>query len=191
MQLLARFFEADESTNAAGLQKSFASALTQALIDSPVLPLLSTLQRTLDILDVEGLSTLYARTSPGLLSDGLGSSVPDPSVEEWEDFVKVYYSDYNSWDHASPSPEHLRHYLLAYLLSATFKDCSIIIRPRPQAPSISRDGPARSFDITIIDMDIKSMDRLGKWERLDRTLVEHYKGSAGQRRCIDSGLAHN
>lgn len=183
MQLLTRFFTANESTDAQNLQESFISVLTQALIDSLVLPLLSTLQRTLDILDVEGLSKLYTQTSPGFPSDGLGSSVPDPSMEEWEDFVRVYHSDYHSWDHAVPSPEHLRHYLMAYLLSATFKDCSIIIRPRPQPPPTTQVGP---FDATIIDMDTKGMDRLGKWEKLDRKIVEHYKSSGRQRRCIDS-----
>lgn len=179
MKTLAHFFTTNERTDAANLQDSFASALAQALVNSPVLPLLSTLQQTLDILDVEGLSKLYAQTSPGLPSESLGSSIPNPSMEEWEDFVKVYQSDYHSWDHASPSPEHLRHYLMAYLLSATFKDCSIIIRPRQQGLVDS----ARSFDITIIDMDVKSMDRLGKWEKLDRILVEYFKSSGSQRRC--------
>jgi len=183
MKTLTRFFTTNERTDAANLQESFASALTQALVNSPVLPLLSTLQQTLDILDVEGLSKLYVQTSPGLPSDGLGSSVPNPSMEEWEEFVKVYQSDYHSWDHTSPSPEHLRHYLMAYLLSATFKDCSIIIRPRQQALANTRVDPARSFDITIIDMEVKSMDRLGKWEKLDRILVEHFKSSGSQRRC--------
>jgi len=171
MKLLTLFFAEDESTHVADVQDAFVSVLTQALANSPVLPLLSTLQRKLDILDVEGLSKLYARTTSAPLSSGL---VPDPSMEEWKDFVQVYHSDYDSWDHKSPNPEHLRHYLMAYLLSATFKDCSIIIRPRLQAPSATRSGSARSFDITIIDMDIKSMDRLGKWEKLDRTLVEYY-----------------
>lgn len=178
VQLLAHFFTADKSTDIQNFRESFASALAQALLDSPVLSLLSSLQRTLDILDVEGLSKLYTQTSPGFPCDGLGSSVPDPSMEEWADFVKIYQSEYHSWDHAVPDPGHLRHYLMAYLLSATFKDCSVIIRPKP--------AQVGSFDVTIIDMDIKSMDRLGKWEKLDRKIVEHYKSSDSQRRCIDS-----
>jgi len=178
VQLLQRFFAAGGSTDVQNLRESFTSTLAQALLDSPVLPLLSTLQRTLDILDVEGLSKLYTQTLSGSLCDGLGSSVPDPSMEEWEDFVEVYQSDHHFWDHTVPSPGHLRYYLMAYLLSATFKDCSIIIRPKP--------AQVGSFDATIIDMDIKSMDRLGKWEKLDRKIVEHYKSSGSQRRCIDS-----
>lgn len=178
MQLLAHFFTADESTDIENFRESFTSALAQALLDSPVLPLLSTLQRTLDILDVEGLSKLYTQTSSGSSCDGLGSSLPDPSMEEWEDFVGVYQSDHHSRNHTVPSPGHLRYYLMAYLLSATFKDCSIIIRPKSAQIS--------SFGVTIIDMDIKSMDRLGKWEKLDRKIVEHYQSSGGQRCCIDS-----
>ncbi|KAG2357576.1 hypothetical protein BDR07DRAFT_1419875, partial [Suillus spraguei] len=117
---------ANELTDVQDLRESFISVLSQALLDSPVLPLLSTLQRTLDILDIEGLSKL-------LPIYGIGSS----------DFVKVYQSDYHSWDHTVLNPGHLRHYLIAYLLSATFKDCSIIIRPKSS----------------------QSMNRLGKWEK--------------------------
>ncbi|KAG1804277.1 inositol-pentakisphosphate 2-kinase [Suillus variegatus] len=178
VQLLAHFFTADGSTDVQNLRQSFTSVLAQALLDSPVLSLLSNLQRTLDVLDVEGLSKLYTQTLPDLPYNGLESSVPDPSMDEWKDFVKIYRSDYHSWNHTVPSPRHLRHYLMAYLLSATFKDCSIIISPK--------STQVGSFDVTIIDMDIKSMDRLGKWERLDRKIVEHYKSSGSQRRCIDS-----
>ncbi|KAG1822891.1 inositol-pentakisphosphate 2-kinase [Suillus subaureus] len=178
VQLLARFFAAGESTDVQNLRELFSSTLAQVLLDSPILPLLSNLQRTLDILDIEGLSRLYTQSSSGSSCDSLGSSIPDPSMEEWKDFVEVYQSDHHSWDHTVPSPGHLRYYLMAYLLSATFKDCSIIIRPK--------SAYVGSFDATIIDMDIKSMDRLGKWERLDRKIVEHYKSSASQRRCIDS-----
>ncbi|KAG2355660.1 inositol-pentakisphosphate 2-kinase-domain-containing protein [Suillus spraguei] len=165
MQLLALFFTANELTDVQDLRESFISVLSQPLLDSPVLPLLSTLQRTLDILDIEGLSKLYTQTSPDCPYDGIGSSVPDPAVEEWEDFVKVYQSDYHSWDHTVLNPEHLRHYLIAYLLSATFKDCSIIIRPKSS----------------------QSMNRLGKWEKLDMKIMEHYhyRSSGRQRRCID------
>ncbi|KAG2357581.1 inositol-pentakisphosphate 2-kinase [Suillus spraguei] len=177
MHLLALFFTANELTDVQDLRESFISVLSQPLLDSPILPLLSTLQRTLDILDIEGLSKLYTQTSPDCPYDGIGSSVPDPAVEEWEDFVKVYQSDYHSWDHTVLNPGHLRLYVIAYLLSATFKDCSIIIRPK--------SSQVGSFDATIIDTDVKSMNRLGKWEKLDMKIMEHYRSSGRQRRCID------
>ncbi|KAJ7784381.1 hypothetical protein B0H16DRAFT_1681796 [Mycena metata] len=47
---------------------------------------------------------------------------------------------------------------LAYLLSATFKDCYILVR----VP----DGTA-----TVVDLDPKSVDRLRKWEQLDKEIV--------------------
>ncbi|KAG2368900.1 hypothetical protein BDR07DRAFT_921298 [Suillus spraguei] len=66
----------------------------------------------------------------------------------------LHQSDYHSWHYTVLNPGHLRHYLMAYLLSVTFKDCSIIIRPKSLQVG--------SFDATIIDTDIKSMNRLGK-----------------------------
>jgi len=57
-----------------------------------------------------------------------------------------------------------RYYLLAYLLSATFKDCSIIIR--------GREDDVKSAAVTIIDLDSKDLGRMGKWEELDRSVVK-------------------
>ena len=56
-----------------------------------------------------------------------------------------------------------RYYLLAYLLSATFKDCSIIIR--------GQEDNVKSVAATIIDLDSKDLGRMGKWEALDRNVV--------------------
>jgi len=50
------------------------------------------------------------------------------------------------------------------LLSATFKDCSIIIR--------GHEDDVKSATATIIDLDSKSFERMGKWEKLDRDVVK-------------------
>lgn len=123
---------------------------------------LARLQRTLDALDIEGLATFWDDAPVGT----------DPTLAEWSDFISVYL--------ASPAPPpaasaHLRHHALAYLLSATFKDCSVIVR----VP----DGTA-----TVIDLDPKSIDRLRKWGRLDSEIVSAYAAVPDRKVCRDAAL---
>ncbi|KAJ7137800.1 inositol-pentakisphosphate 2-kinase-domain-containing protein [Mycena epipterygia] len=130
-------------------KEALISAVLPVLINTPVLHTLSRLQRTLDALDIEGLAALWERAPVGR----------DPRVTEWNEFVSTYL--------AAPAPPppadaaHLRYHVLAYLLSAAFKDCSVIVR----VP----DGTA-----TVIDLDPKSVDRLHNWERLDKEIVTAY-----------------
>ncbi|KAF9246363.1 inositol-pentakisphosphate 2-kinase [Melanogaster broomeanus] len=165
------------------LEDAFAAALLPFL-RSPLLETISNLQRTLDALDIEGLAKLHAIAHPD--ASGLDSVVWDPSFEEWQDFIASYGSDYCTWDHSKLCPEHIRAYLMAYLLSATFKDCSVIFRiQRPDASvQSSVDAP---HAITIIDLDVKSMNRLGKWADLDRHIIQHCQAlDATQRKpCVE------
>lgn len=85
-------------------------------------------------------------------------------------------------DHDHPDPADLRYYCYAYLLSATFKDCSIILRIVPT----EGDHPAKK-SITIIDLDVKSVDRLSKWEKLDKKIVDVYSKIAEPTNCVDRG----
>lgn len=62
------------------------------------------------------------------------------------------------------SEEELRYYILAYLMSATFKDCSIIIDMRA-------DGEEK---VKVIDLDPKSVQRLEKWKKLDSEIALAY-----------------
>lgn len=89
----------------------------------------------------------------------------------------------------------LRDLVLAYLLSATFKDCSVFIRipwpsappPPPSPPPALRATPqpspaaaaaaagATAVVIKVIDLDPKPIARLPKYARTDRAIVEHFR----------------
>ncbi|KAH7920689.1 hypothetical protein BV22DRAFT_1039549 [Leucogyrophana mollusca] len=171
------------------LESSFTNAILDLLIDSPVLRTISYLQRSLDPLDIEGLATLCRRshhTASELAStfSTLASGVPEPYFSDWEDFIHVFKTRYSSWDHTVPNCDHLKHYLMAYLLSATFKDCSIILRPILPSGKSSSGGT-----VTIIDLDVKSMGSLAKWEKLDREIVEFYREVKEPKRCVDARIA--
>lgn len=148
------------------LLQPFVEALLPLLIETPLLSTLSRLQRTLDPLDIEGLSKLWSHSHPG---SPLGEGEPDPSLEEWDGFVRTYLSSGGTT---------LRYSILAYLLSATFKDCSIILRP-------GKDGGKGT--ITAIDLDPKSVSRLTKWEALDQEIVKNFTNIAEKREaCVDT-----
>ncbi|CAL1694416.1 unnamed protein product [Somion occarium] len=168
------------------LRDQVISPLLPLLLETPVLRILSTHQRNLDALDIEGLSSLWSETHKpaGSLEAApvppLGKGLSQPTIEELENFVDVYLEKHASMDHNHPDTADLRYYCIAYLLSATFKDCSIILRLHPAVGNT----PARS-SITVIDLDVKSIDRLPTWEKLDQKVVKAYAGVSQPTRCYD------
>lgn len=181
--------------------------------------MLSDLQRTLDLLDIEGLSNLWRRAEesaplyrttfasffeqaslsglgpsspPAPPSTPLGVSSlfltsPEPTISDWVEFLDMYLSPASrQLDHANPAPENLRYYLLAYLLSATFKDCSIMVRLDPIQPlGPSAKVAVKPEHVTVIDLDPKSMARLRKWEKLDQEIVHAYLATDERKVCVD------
>jgi len=186
----------DASLDLPALRERFISTITPPLLNTPVLHTLCKLQRTLDPLDIEGLSRLWALSpsqTPVEISSAidasaehlppLGSNSVDPSIADWTRFVDEYLTSHASLDHTKPQVSNLRYYLLAYLLSATFKDCSIMVRVN-QGQDSCIAGEASENSITVIDLDPKSIRRLSKWEKLDREIVDSYIGVEAKN-CID------
>lgn len=164
------------------LRNQVIDVLLPLLLDTPVLSTLATHQRNLDVLDVEGLADLWQkanRSDIGIVAP-LGEDTPQPTIDELDEFVTSYLEGHSQMDHDHPDPANLRYYCIAYLLSASFKDCSIILRIHP-----SKDGVPGASSITVIDLDIKSIDRLSKWERLDRKIVKAYSGVPEPTLCYD------
>lgn len=181
----------------------FVTTLVPPLIKTPVLRKLSNLQRNLDMLDIEGLSKLwrltesstplyrktFASQSPEISSKRpctpIGESSPfisssQPNMSDWVDFLDTYLSTTKSeLDHSNFLPENLRYHLLAYLLSATFKDCSIIVRLDFLRPT-EEFAPS---SVTVIDLDPKRMDKLKAWEELDMKIVNAYAATGNRKAC--------
>ena len=180
---------------------AFTAALLPLLLHTPVLRTLATLQRTLDALDVEGLSALWAALRPAD-AHTLGAGEPDLDMEDWTAFVDEYLArrqtqaraggESVSTDADAKPENELRYRLAAYLLSASFKDCSIILRMRPRSELAEGEKVGEKVEsaepagtVTVIDLDVKSIDRLPKWAKLDREIVDAYRG-VEPRDCVDS-----
>ena len=172
------------------VRDALISKILSMLLDTSLLRLLSNLQRTLDPLDIEGLSLLwhraYALASPGVPvstqspdedeppAPPLGQGLADPTLHEWQKFLDIYLAKNYQLDHDHPDIANLRYYCLAYLLSTSFKDCSIILR----VPELGQSS------IFVIDLDVKPIDRLAKWEKLDKQIVDAYRHAGKPRQCM-------
>jgi len=138
----------------------------------------------------------------------IGAECSEPTLEEWGLFIDRYLQELGLEEGSGEGPaclqkngrkgkydklpevqteEEMRYYLLAYLLSATFKDCSIIVRIPLLGSEKQGDVDVDLSKITLIDLDPKSMTRLKKWEDLDREIVDVYSklGEEERRRCVD------
>jgi len=173
------------------IEQAFKDALSDALLNTSTLITISKLQRNLDTLDIEGLSKLGWKTKlhdqsahesiPTTLLDVSSThhSAQDPSISDWVRFLDTFQSPQAAeMDHSQPKTENMQYYILSYLLSATFKDCSIIVRLDPESMT-------RIYPISIIDLDPKSLDRLQKWEQLDREIVSAYNPVI-RKICVDA-----
>jgi len=150
------------NTSVDKLEEAFHSKFHAILSDTPILKRLAELQRKLDALDREGLAKLHEIAPP--------SQLIDPTLTEWSSFVDRFISDDDQKTRADT-----RYYTLAYMLSATFKDCSFFIT-LSDAPSVK-----------LVDLDPKSVKKFAYWEKLDAEIVETYARLEPIKRkhCID------
>ncbi|THH12007.1 hypothetical protein EW145_g304 [Phellinidium pouzarii] len=146
------------------------AALLPLLLGTPVLRSVARLQRMLDPLDIEGLFSLYDTYRATRNDDipPLEKLFPDPTLDEWVDFVGSYrpLDSLATLDRLESEHARLHFYTMAYLLSATFKDCSLMLQ-------LER-GEGKYDTITVIDLDPKSMSRLKRWAELDHDIATAY-----------------
>ncbi|KAM0752702.1 DUF941-domain-containing protein [Meredithblackwellia eburnea MCA 4105] len=138
-----------------------STILVPHLLESPLLSTLSRLQSSLDSLDIEGVFALLEDPSnPTSLE-----SLSQPTVEEWVSWLERWTCT-SSRDSKDSTLEDT---ILSYLLSATFKDCSIILRIPLPVPTASQ-----SSSLKAIDLDPKPIARLSKYRKLDREIVDSF-----------------
>jgi inositol-pentakisphosphate 2-kinase len=153
------------------IKSKFISVLLPLFLHNSLLHHISALQRSLDPLDCEGFAKLKRIQSAGP-SNSTDAALPitdltQPTLDDWASFVDIFLSQEHQ-KHSSFSPSNLRYHTLAHLLSASFKDCSLIIPIRPQTDDTEMGG------IKVIDLDIKDVDRIPGWLKLDEKIVKEY-----------------
>lgn len=162
---------------------------------SSLLKILNRLQRTLGGIGIEGLASLwndvYSITEGS--SPSFGEGCLQPTLDDWYSFVAEYQSVHSSQEQPSSESndgqEKLRYHILSYLLSATFKDCSIMI----MLPGLlNQNFPASSFPsrIVLVDLGPKPVRRLQKWLDQDRDVMQGYAELVGKKEtekkeCVD------
>lgn len=142
--------------------------LLNQILETDIFDIIRRLQKTLDPLDIEGLTRLWNLSHPGL---ALGCGEPEPSIVEFREFIELYLQ-------GGEGEFTLRQSLLAYLLSATFKDCSVIIG------GLDKEEKRK---ISVIDVGPKSIQRLKKWKELDENILNHLmrlSGSGPKNQCL-------
>ncbi|ORY25926.1 inositol-pentakisphosphate 2-kinase, partial [Naematelia encephala] len=155
----------------ANLLSALSGPLILSLQSSGALRILRDLQSSLDATDISDLAHRFHLAHPD--SDLFDPSLlPDPTPEELSDFVDLYLSA--PADGVTEDRWTLRQRLIAYTMSAIFKDCSIFVTiPFTYSGNqlVSTQGDSK---VRLIDLDMKPISSLRKWYDLDDQIWRHW-----------------
>ncbi|KAF9940732.1 Inositol-pentakisphosphate 2-kinase [Mortierella alpina] len=209
---------------------TLVEVLARVLSESPLLKRLGRLQQALDSLDVETIHRFYDK-----LADPATSYLPEPTLEEFLNTAEAFLErtdldammqedqetfethneasiGFGADDDLDEVPDHLKmHFVREFLLSATLKDCSILItirrdgqaeekRDTTSQPAIRMDkldenavefrervhhievnGESYQYKITCIDLDPKKIVSVPMYLKKDRAIVDHYLAVVGDK----------
>jgi hypothetical protein len=145
--------------------------LLPVLRHSGVMQRLRDLQSSLDGTDISYLAQRFAVELPdsSLFDPEL---LPQPSPEELRQFIKLYLSDKASGRSDTSS---LRESIIAYGLSATFKDCSVFVTCPVHSTSEGWKVDQSKATVKVIDLDLKPLSSMRKWYDLDEKIWRHWQ----------------
>ncbi|OCF57109.1 hypothetical protein L486_05968 [Kwoniella mangroviensis CBS 10435] len=176
-EAVALYFDDEKS-----LADHIASSIIPILNSSQVVQTLKTLQATLDPTDISDLASRFSSAHPDaeLFDPAL---IPSPTSAELKEFIKLYLSS----PQAGKTGEAwtLRQRMIAFALSAIFKDCSVFVKltlassSPPLSPSTEKTEEKWSLvegsgKVKIIDLDLKPIQNLGKWKTTDDKIWKHW-----------------
>ena len=142
--------DAEPSSNALDLSTTLPDVLARILVESPLLKRLGRLQQGLDSLDIETVHRFYDQLTRLSSSETIAQPTLDELFSTAETFLErtdmdgMMNQDQESFEAQNASslgfqedddlddvPEEIKlHFIREYLLSATLKDCSILITVR-------------------------------------------------------------
>lgn len=141
-----------------------------ALLSSGVFERLRHLQSHLDATDISHLAHRFGAEHPDVPPFDRTVS-PEPTAGELRDFIDKYLADPESGRSGQWS---LRESMIAYSLSAIFKDCSVFLT----LPLVSDGRGWRVADsggaVKVIDLDLKPLGNMRKWYDLDEEVWRYW-----------------
>jgi len=144
-----------------------APFLLPALQASNVLPKLRDLQSSLDPVDISTLAQRFRDEHPDeKLFDP--TIIAEPTIPELDTVVEKYCAN-----PAGHSGWTLREQMIAYALSAIFKDCSIFVTI-PLKQHGNKWIMEAGAKVKIIDLDLKDVGMLKKWYDLDEAIWRYW-----------------
>lgn len=100
------------------------------------------------------------------------SIATEPTAKELETFVHKYVQ---APDGGLSGTWSLREHMMAYALSAIFKDCSLFITlPLTKSSGTGTWTVKPGAKVKVIDLDLKSVGSLKKWYDLDEAIWRHW-----------------
>ncbi|KAI8357796.1 inositol-pentakisphosphate 2-kinase [Blakeslea trispora] len=138
------------------------SLLTAIFSQDPILSHLKQLQLQLDSLDVEGVWPLFEKYRPCSSND----------IHLWKHVVERFLNQ-------PPCSEESKEIqkIHEYVLSMTLKDCSLMISVGPFTDKkqkwIKVGHQLFNYRITVIDIDLKNIQKIPYWYQLDQNIVQY------------------
>lgn len=157
--------------------------LENILIEDPILRKLKQLQASLDELDVEGVYPLYLQQQkePLVTND----------IEVWKQVISKFQA--RLFDNTGVEDEDdERQRIYEYVLSMTFKDCSLMINVMKVDGEVThkttklKDGSIYQYDVKVIDTDLKNIEKIPYWYQLDQNVVQNAIDTdfVNKRKCV-------
>lgn len=165
------FREVDEATH---YSSPFATLVGTAFASAEMLPRLQLIQRRLDPLDIEGLDALARQETGRSLSDGAADTLSPASSSAQAALARRLLDEEDASEMLT-----FEDAAAAYLLSAAAKDCSLLCR-------IMVDEETLPNDIKAVDVDPKSLKKLGHYFDLDRAIWQSARQGLEKEACIDA-----
>ncbi|WVW84830.1 hypothetical protein I302_106865 [Kwoniella bestiolae CBS 10118] len=175
---VAKYFEGKEA-----LADQIATLIIPILQKSLVFQTLKNLQATLDPTDISDLSSRFSSAHPDTEPFD-PALIPSPPASELREFIELYLSSPTSGKNQETWT--LRQRMIAFALSAIFKDCSVFVKLTlssssssstlvpPPAEEVKWDLVEGSGKVKLIDLDMKPIQNLGKWKETDNKIWKYW-----------------